>query len=120
MSCVVAVLTIFFATVTFAQNIPYLEQEVIADKINSLRTSWKAGVNRRFLGMTVEQAKIQMGVLEGGPELPVKKDRGIAVPDSFDARTNWPTCPSISEIRDQGSCGSCWVDKMWCWVGCVL
>ncbi|GAA49438.1 cathepsin B-like cysteine proteinase [Clonorchis sinensis] len=30
------------------------------------------------------------------------------LPESFDARANWPHCPSISEIRDQSSCGSCW------------
>lgn len=31
------------------------------------------------------------------------------LPESFDARTQWPYCPTIREIRDQGSCGSCWV-----------
>lgn len=30
------------------------------------------------------------------------------LPDNFDARQNWPDCPTIQEIRDQGSCGSCW------------
>lgn len=30
------------------------------------------------------------------------------LPESFDARTQWPNCPTIQEIRDQGSCGSCW------------
>lgn len=30
------------------------------------------------------------------------------LPENFDARTNWPNCPTIQEIRDQGSCGSCW------------
>jgi cathepsin B len=30
----------------------------------------------------------------------------VAVPDSFDARTQWPSF--IHPIRDQGSCGSCW------------
>ncbi len=31
------------------------------------------------------------------------------IPESFDAREQWPDCPTIGEIRDQGSCGSCWV-----------
>ena len=33
----------------------------------------------------------------------------VAIPDSFDARQEWSECPSTKEIRDQGSCGSCWV-----------
>lgn len=31
------------------------------------------------------------------------------LPESFDAREQWPNCPTIGEVRDQGSCGSCWV-----------
>lgn len=32
-----------------------------------------------------------------------------AVPDTFDARTNWPSCESvINHVRDQSNCGSCW------------
>lgn len=30
------------------------------------------------------------------------------LPVNFDARTQWPNCPTIKEIYDQGSCGSCW------------
>ncbi|XP_037727078.1 cathepsin B [Drosophila subpulchrella] len=30
------------------------------------------------------------------------------IPEEFDARKEWPNCPTIGEIRDQGSCGSCW------------
>lgn len=36
------------------------------------------------------------------------EDNGAAIPEEFDARTAWPNCPTIGEIRDQGSCGSCW------------
>ena len=31
------------------------------------------------------------------------------IPASFDPRDKWPNCTSLSDIRDQGSCGSCWV-----------
>lgn len=30
------------------------------------------------------------------------------LPENFDSREQWPGCPTIGEIRDQGSCGSCW------------
>jgi hypothetical protein len=29
-----------------------------------------------------------------------------SIPTSFDARTAWPKCPSIGEVRAQGMCGS--------------
>nr|ATU82857.1 secreted C13 protease-like protein [Pristhesancus plagipennis] len=78
--------------------------------INSLETTWKAGRNfdkdlpREFL-------KTLNGVIEGAnaSELPKKNvSLSVTLPVFFDARTNWPYCPSISEIRDQGSCASCW------------
>ena len=35
----------------------------------------------------------------------------LVIPDEFDARTQWPNCPSISEIRDQGACGMCLIEE---------
>ena len=32
----------------------------------------------------------------------------VELPDSFDARTQWPQCTVISDVRDQSACGSCW------------
>jgi len=87
-----------------------LSQEVI-DFVNSQKDStWKAG--RNFEGVSVHYLKGLMGVIEdpNGPRLTVKKHsvEGIQIPASFDSRLVWPHCPSIKEIRDQGSCGSCW------------
>ena len=31
-----------------------------------------------------------------------------SIPDRCDSRTNWPDCPSIGNIRDQGECESFW------------
>jgi len=71
----------------------------------------QAGVN--FEGVSVEQVKRLCGILNIADEipLPTRVARKISdpLPDSFDARTQWPNCPTIKEVRDQGSCGSSWV-----------
>ncbi|VDP00997.1 unnamed protein product [Schistosoma mattheei] len=36
-------------------------------------------------------------------------DVNIKLPKFFDSRKHWKNCPSIRTIRDQSSCGSCWV-----------
>ncbi|KHJ83204.1 papain family cysteine protease [Oesophagostomum dentatum] len=35
-------------------------------------------------------------------------DNAGDIPESFDAREKWSYCKSISLIRDQSKCGSCW------------
>jgi cathepsin B len=46
------------------------------------------------------------------PPSPHAEDLAAAGPDpppaAFDARDAWPDCASIGEIRNQGTCGSCW------------
>ena len=55
-----------------------------------------------------------MGVLASSKySLPEQKHieipEDMTFPDHFDSRKQWPECPTLREIRDQASCGSCWV-----------
>ncbi|XP_065651803.1 cathepsin B isoform X4 [Hydra vulgaris] len=78
--------------------------------VNSLETTWTAGVN---FGPEVTESYIKglCGTLEEKENiLEVKQVPVVAtLPDSYDTREKWGSiCPSTTEIRDQGSCGSCW------------
>ena len=91
-----------------------LSDEFIAS-INSKKTTWKAG--RNFdISTPLSDIKKLLGVLPKKPDAARKVSyRGHSVisddiPESFDAREAWPECASIiGDIRDQATCGSCWV-----------
>ncbi|GAB6019815.1 hypothetical protein CHUAL_001356 [Chamberlinius hualienensis] len=89
-----------------------LSQEMI-NFINSVQNSWKAGQNFHP-NISMEYLKGLMGAWPTENRLPVLShdnlisQSGFSIPASFDAREHWPNCPTIKEIRDQGSCGSCW------------
>nr|AAO73003.1 cathepsin B [Fasciola gigantica] len=75
--------------------------------------SWKAARSTRF--SNVDHFKLHLGALSETPEErnalrpTIKHDISKNdLPESFDARSQWPQCWTISEIRDQASCGSCW------------
>jgi cathepsin B len=89
---------------------PAVTQEMI-DSINNDPTStWKAGWNKKFERATLAEAKKWCGALPAprGFEVEVRGAVAEALPDSFDARTQWPDCKRIGHIRDQSACGSCW------------
>jgi len=79
--------------------------------INNENTTWKAGPNfnqniplsyfRRLMGVHPD-SKYHM------PSIKTYDLTATDIPENFDARQQWPHCPTIQEIRDQGSCGSCW------------
>lgn len=85
-----------------ARQIPELAQKA---------TTWKAGYNKRFTGKSMEDLKGMLGAkMDKKFPAPIvyPQSKPGTVPDTFDARTQWPQCPLIGFIRDQSQCGSCW------------
>uniref|UniRef100_A0A2I9LNU9 Cathepsin B n=1 Tax=Centruroides hentzi TaxID=88313 RepID=A0A2I9LNU9_9SCOR len=109
---VLLLLTVLWTAVSckylLPEGIDLLSQKMI-DYINYINTTWKAG--RNFEGVSLKYIKRLMGVhpkskYYGLPE--IHHEVPVDIPKSFDSRKKWPYCKSISLIRDQGSCGSCW------------
>jgi len=85
----------------------------LVNYINKGQFGWKAAKTSRFL--SVSEIKRNLGALKDPRDsldryhkLPLKGKEVRDIPDSFDSRQAWPACKSISEIRDQSNCGSCW------------
>jgi len=90
--------------------------QALVDEINAKQTTWRASIQPRFANATIADVKVMLGTVVPGEEgyfepLVEKKaflTEDSAIPESFDARTNWANCPSIARVRDQSNCGSCW------------
>merc|ERR1711935_702177 len=86
----------------------------IAEKVNSMNSTWKAGVNTRFANMSTEAIQSSMMKIDYVENKKTTNQyfhsyaKVASAPASFDSRTEWSKCESISEVRDQSSCGSCW------------
>jgi C1A family cysteine protease len=81
--------------------------------VNSKQNLWSAGMNKFHwisLGLFTAMLGVPLDKIGKPSSLRTKvhevNDNNI--PAEFDARIKWPSCSSIREIRDQGSCGSCW------------
>jgi len=90
----------------------------IAHRVNSdTENTWTAGHNKYFDNIPYNTIKQMMGVPKNRNkmQLPIRTIEHFGdsiesdpLPDNFDPRQQWPTCPTIKEIRDQAACGSCW------------
>lgn len=103
-----------FCQVDLALPEPEHDHSVHIEAVNSNpESTWIAGHNDRFNGMTLSEIKSMMGTVVD-PEWRItlrerQFDVNVSVPASFDVVENWPDCASVSgHIRDQANCGSCW------------
>lgn len=107
-----SVFSLMALVVLVATAIPNLEpfSDAMIEYINNYPgATWKAGVN--FKDLPLSHAKNLCGVIKSEKKLKMRLHligNSEDLPSSFDPRTQWPNCPSLKEVRDQGSCGSCW------------
>jgi len=102
-------LLVFISVVSAA----YYEElvERVHPELKKHNAKWTAGHNKRFAGQTKEQLTRMLGAKldkVNAPKIYPQIADASAIPDTFDARSNWPQCSSINFIRDQACCGSCW------------
>ncbi|CAH1109809.1 unnamed protein product [Psylliodes chrysocephalus] len=108
----IAICIAFLLSAALAANVKInpLSDDFI-NHINSQQNHWKAGKNFDET-IPISEFKKLMGVREAiskSRRTPTVHSKDIEIPESFDARTNWPECSKvIGEIVDQSACGSCW------------
>ncbi len=75
-----------------AAKLPAVNETLIAAINADPKSTWKAGINKRFEGATLADAKVLMGVLqnEHPSTLPYKAPPSNSLPTDFDWRTTHP------------------------------
>jgi cathepsin B len=86
----------------------------IVDAVNNAKTTWKAAIPSKFQNATIADVKRTLGTILPGEKEYIAPDLekvyftipDSAIPESFDVRTAWPECSSVTgRVRDQSSCG---------------
>ena len=88
---------------------PFVTKQHVAEIKSSVNFETYSHDEHPFANYTVAELKARLGAhIETSNKDIVYGDMKLnaELPESFDSRTQWPGC--IGEIRNQGSCGSCW------------
>jgi cathepsin B len=76
-----------------------------------INSTWIAGPSK-FDDWAFESVQHLMGVdsllFSSSTKILKKLKDTSSLPQHFDSREQWPNCPTLQEVRDQGNCGSCW------------
>ncbi|VDN51783.1 unnamed protein product [Dracunculus medinensis] len=90
----------------------------LVDYINNNQNLWKAEINKRFVSLKAIDLLRFLGTNRLGTNKQKIKHTAreenyyakTEIPESFDAREQWPLCNSIGKIQDQSTCSnrSCW------------
>lgn len=105
-----AVLAVLFAV---AYGATLINDVNLINRVNTNpKASWKAVAHKQFEGKTLEHMKGMLGTyIPQAETVHIPRSNPAvtkAVPTSFDASKNWPSCKTLQQIRDQQQCGSCW------------
>jgi len=114
MQCIVAIALLVVLANGGMVDRELLITETNVREINKKAKTWTASADQgKLSGATIKQLKSLMGVRN--VKLPANVTRRTyskefiaTLPDSFDSAKQWPHCATITQIRDQSACGSCW------------
>eukprot|EP00998_Keelungia_sp_KM082_P006279 NODE_2536_length_1040_cov_274.267251_g2518_i0.p1 GENE.NODE_2536_length_1040_cov_274.267251_g2518_i0~~NODE_2536_length_1040_cov_274.267251_g2518_i0.p1 ORF type:complete len:308 (+),score=68.87 NODE_2536_length_1040_cov_274.267251_g2518_i0:55-978(+) len=80
----------------------------LVNEVNAKQSSWVAGHNEAFHGYTLERISSFMATTLRNVTEKTPVPEGFKAADSFSSAANWPNCKSMTQIRNQAECGSCW------------
>lgn len=92
MKAVLVALVALYAVAALASVDYALDQKIVEHVNSDPQSTWVAGPNDRFAGVTLQEASRLLGARRVPSRLPRKVHAPRAIPESFDARTQCTLC----------------------------